>query len=55
MGVKGNLLKLGKRNAKWSMVGPRWKIETKSVFLLFRCFKTYNNLWEREKKVIPIQ
>jgi hypothetical protein len=37
------------------MVKPRWKLEVESMFLLFRCFKTYGNLWEGENKEIPTQ
>jgi hypothetical protein len=51
------LTQLGKGNTKGSMVRPRWKPEAKSRerTCLAGAFKTYDNLWEGEKKEIPSQ
>jgi hypothetical protein len=40
------------------MVGPRWKPEAKRACFwlpIMGAFKTYNNIWEGEKKEIPSQ
>jgi hypothetical protein len=56
VGVKGVYYKLGKRNTKGSMVGPRWKPEAKTACSCSSgAFKTYDNLWEGEDQVIFIQ
>jgi hypothetical protein len=43
-----------RRKTKGSTVGPRWKLEAECV-PVSGALKTYNNLWEGEKKEVPIQ
>jgi hypothetical protein len=56
MGVKGVYYKLGIRNAKGSVVGPRWKPEAeRACFSLLGALKIYGNLLEGEKEEILSQ
>jgi hypothetical protein len=41
------------RNTQGSMVEPMWKQEAKRAYFSLQVL--YDNLWERENKVIPIQ
>jgi hypothetical protein len=53
---KGSLLKVRKGKYKGEHGRSRWSLPAERVCFCFSgAFKTYDNLGEREKQVIPIQ
>jgi hypothetical protein len=56
VGINGVYDKLGKRNTKGSMAGPRWNLEAEGACLSSPgAFKTYANPHKGRKQVIPTQ